>query len=113
MLPLNLDGPDEITISPHPNMQDNGMVTVRDGMVTVREGETFGPYQCLVDCHPPCNVTWTFINSSGQMDVISLNGNLSQQQINKDIELFQCVATWRNQTQKEKNVTLNVQCELF
>lgn len=87
-------------------MQDNGMVTVR-------EGETFGPYQCLVDCHPPCNVTWTYMNSTGHLGNISTNGNLSLPQINKDIKLFQCVATWGTETKKEKNITLNVQCELF
>lgn len=106
MLPLNLDGPNEITISPHPNMQDNGMVTVR-------EGGTFGPYECLVDCHPSCDVTWKYINSSGQLNVISPNGNLSQQEINKDIKLFQCVAKWGTQTKKEKSIKLDVQCELL
>ncbi|XP_052722312.1 hemicentin-1-like [Crassostrea angulata] len=99
-----LYGPDKITITPHPNtsMQDNGMVTVR-------EGETFGPYQCLVDCHPPCNVTWTYMNSTGHLHVISPNRSLSFEQINKDIKLFQCVATWGTETKKEKNITLNVQ----
>ncbi|XP_052715016.1 uncharacterized protein LOC128188166 [Crassostrea angulata] len=100
----SLYGPDKITITPHPNtsMQDNGMVTIR-------EGETFGPYQCLVDCHPPCNVTWTYMNSTGHLEVISKNGNLSLPQINKDIKLFKCVATWGTETKKEKNITLNVQ----
>lgn len=108
LLPFILDGPDKITITPHPNtsMQDNGMVTVR-------EGETFGPYQCLVDCHPPCNVTWTYMNSTGHLHVISPKRSLSPKQINKDIKLFQCVATWGTETKKEKNITLNVQCELF
>lgn len=50
---LSVDGPLKIILTPQPKLN-------RFYTLTIREGQTIGPYQCKVDCNPPCNKTWKY-----------------------------------------------------
>lgn len=100
------DGPDEITFEPNPSIQKNQLITVR-------EGETIGPYQCIVDCNPPCNITWEKIDENGYRQSISQSRNMLQQHVNRKIKSYICVAEWKSQHKKEKEITLDVKCKLI
>lgn len=100
------DGPDEITFEPNPSIQKNQLINVR-------EGETIGPYQCIVDCNPPCNITWEKIDENGYRQSISQSRNMLQQHVNRKIKSYICAAEWKSQHKKEKEITLDVKCKLI
>lgn len=100
------DGPDEITFEPNPSIQKNQLFTVR-------EGETIGPYQCIVDCNPPCNITWEYMDANGYRQSIPQRRIMLQQHANRKIKSYFCVAEWKSQPIKEKEITLYVKCKLL
>lgn len=60
---LVVDKPDKVLINPMP--------TVDNGKLTVKEGETIGPYNCLADCNPPCEVKWGYKDTAGKIQDVS------------------------------------------
>nr|XP_011418983.2 uncharacterized protein LOC105322142 [Crassostrea gigas] len=97
-----LYGPLKIILTPQPKLN-------RFYTLTIREGQTIGPYQCKVDCNPPCNKTWKYKDSSGSISVISKEGILEQQRLNRNISVLLCEAKWGNDTVIDKSITLDVQ----
>uniref|UniRef100_K1QH33 Uncharacterized protein n=1 Tax=Magallana gigas TaxID=29159 RepID=K1QH33_MAGGI len=69
---MDHNGPDRPKITPEPVLNVNGKLTVR-------EGETIGPFVCIADCNPPCNITWRVQGSDGFSDACSEMGTLLQQ----------------------------------
>lgn len=80
-------------------------------MVIEKEGAIVGPYRCIVDCNPPCEVAWERMLSSGQIDVISNKSDMPRQRLKKDLTSLICVVKWNSQTPKRKTIKLDVQCK--
>nr|XP_022311460.1 carcinoembryonic antigen-related cell adhesion molecule 6-like [Crassostrea virginica] len=80
--------PDNLTILPEPQLNQNGKLTVK-------EGDTIGPYTCTADCNPPCDITWEYKDSTlgGYFDVAS-TGLLNSQIVNRSIALYRCIAKY-------------------
>lgn len=95
-----LDGPDGIKFD-----------SLQTDLVIEKEGATVGPYQCIVDCNPPCEIAWKRRNSSGHIDVISNKSDMPRQQLKKDMTSLICEVKWNSQTPKQKTIKLNVQCK--
>ena len=55
---FTVDGPDTLRINPSVN---------KDSELSIKEGEALGPYDCYADCNPPCDVTWQYTDSSGNV----------------------------------------------
>nr|XP_022307478.1 uncharacterized protein LOC111113474 [Crassostrea virginica] len=80
--------PDKLAILPQPLLNSNDKLTVK-------EGESIGPYNCTVDCNPPCDITWEYKDStSGFFDVAS-TGSLDSHTVNRSIALYRCIAKYR------------------
>lgn len=101
---LSLDGPEKLILTPQPTLN-------RFNTLTIKEGATIGPYQCKVDCNPPCDTTWKYKDSAGSIHVLSKEGMLEQQRLKRNVSLFLCEARWRNDTVMNKSITLDVQCK--
>uniref|UniRef100_K1R8Y2 Ig-like domain-containing protein n=1 Tax=Magallana gigas TaxID=29159 RepID=K1R8Y2_MAGGI len=86
---MDEDGPDRIKITPEPVLNVNGNLTVR-------EGETIGPFVCTADCNPPCNISWKVKDPDGFSDALSEMRTLMQQAVQRNIQLFGCIAHWKD-----------------
>lgn len=91
---------------PNPSIQKKQLITIRDG-------EAIGPYQCIVDCNPPCNITWEYMDTNGYRRSIPQSRNMLQQHVNRKIKSFFCVAEWKSQPIKEKKIIIDVKCKLI
>eukprot|EP00105_Crassostrea_gigas_P018957 XP_011437252.1 PREDICTED: uncharacterized protein LOC105335170 isoform X2 [Crassostrea gigas] len=96
-----LYGPDRIKITPEPVLNVNGNLTVR-------EGETIGPFVCTADCNPPCNISWKVKDPDGFSDALSEMRTLMQQAVQRNIQLFGCIAHWKDKM-FQKSIQLDVQ----
>lgn len=97
-----LYGPDRITITPEPILNINDKLTVR-------EGETIGPFVCTADCNPPCIITWRVKKDPDRFSNASSNmGTLLQQAVQRNMQLFRCIADRGDKTLKQ-SIQLDVQ----
>lgn len=53
---------------------------MHDNVVDINEGDVFGPYNCSVDCNPPCVVSWAFLNSNESVSIKTQGGICSHKQ---------------------------------
>ncbi|XP_052696277.1 uncharacterized protein LOC128174891 [Crassostrea angulata] len=93
-----LYGPDGITFD-----------TLQTDTVIGKECAKVGPYRCIVDCNPSCEITWKRTHLSGQIDVISNKSHLPRQQLKKDMTSLICEVKWNYQTPIQKTIRLDVQ----
>lgn len=100
-----LDGPDEIRFEPNPDIK-------KKQLIIIREGETIGPYQCIADCNPPCNITWKYMDANGNFYFLPQGRKMSKQHVNRTIKSYHCVAEWESQLGKERDFALDVKCKL-
>uniref|UniRef100_A0A8W8P7P3 Ig-like domain-containing protein n=1 Tax=Magallana gigas TaxID=29159 RepID=A0A8W8P7P3_MAGGI len=100
-----LYGPDRPKITPEPVLNVNGKLTVR-------EWETIGPFVCIADCNPPCNITWRVQGSDGFSDARSEMGTLLQQAVQRNMLSSRCKADRGDKTSKQ-SIQLDVQCKYF
>nr|XP_022304465.1 uncharacterized protein LOC111111660 [Crassostrea virginica] len=94
--------PDNISIEPEP--------ILTNGKLTVKEGNTIGPYDCSVDCNPPCQINWKYKNTNGTLHDASSNGHeLSIESVNRSISLLCCVAIYKHNDSERRNIELDIQ----
>lgn len=96
-----LYGPEKLILTPQPTLN-------RFNTLTIKEGATIGPYQCKVDCNPPCDTTWKYKDSTGSIHTLPKEIMLLQQ-VTRNISLFLCEAKWGTDTVINKSITLKVQ----
>uniref|UniRef100_A0A8W8P3S2 Uncharacterized protein n=1 Tax=Magallana gigas TaxID=29159 RepID=A0A8W8P3S2_MAGGI len=96
-----LYGPEKVNITPKPSLNKNDQIEVRDG-------DFVGPFNCSADCNPYCNITWQMKNSTGFYEVLSENGALFHQ-VERNMEMFCCVAKWVHDTTTNEIIKLDVQ----
>lgn len=99
------DGPDRIIITPEPVLNVNGNLTVR-------EGDAIGPFFCTADCNPQCNITWKEKDPDGFSDALSEMRTLMQQVVQRNMQLFRCIANWKDKM-FQQSIQLDVQCKYF
>lgn len=80
-------------------------------VVVINEGDVFGPYNCSVDCNPPCVVSWTFLNSTGFVSVKTEGGYLPPQRVNSNLTSVKCTAVWQTNITKEDVFHLDIKCK--
>lgn len=97
------DGPDKLTITPEPILNNNGQLKVR-------EGDTIGPFVCSADCNPPCNITWRVKYSDGFSDVPTEMGTVLQQAVQRNTLLFLCMSNWEKRI-LQQGIQLDAQCK--
>lgn len=97
------DGPDKLTITPEPILNNNGQLKVR-------KGDTIGPFVCSADCNPPCNITWRVKYSDGFSDVPTEMGTVLQQAVQRNTLLFLCISNWEKRI-LQQGIQLDVQCK--
>lgn len=102
MLYLLTNGPEKLTLTPKPKLDENDKFTVL-------EGDIVGPILCSADCNPPCNVTWKYKDSNGQRDALSQKGILLLRNVNRSNTQVTCLSRWKNVSMK-KDISLDVQC---
>lgn len=84
---------------------------MHDNVVVINEGDIFGPYNCSVDCNPPCVVSWAFLNSNESVSIETQGGDLQPQTVNRNLTLVKCAAKWGTNIFKENGFRLNIQCK--
>nr|XP_022310800.1 uncharacterized protein LOC111116098 isoform X3 [Crassostrea virginica] len=97
-----LYGPDTLRINPSVN---------EDSELSIKEGEALGPYDCYADCTPPCDVTWQYTDSYGNVHQVIFSKKTAKLNIivNRTIILLSCVGTYKTSMTLEQNISLNVQ----
>ncbi|XP_061185144.1 uncharacterized protein LOC133193191 [Saccostrea echinata] len=102
-----LYGPEDINISP----------AVPSGEIYLHDGATFGPYNCTVDCNPPCRVQWMVKRSYGNFSYFANASSLEytlatipgQRVYRGNATLFLCVAYGSAFKNKSKSIKLDIQ----
>lgn len=74
----------------------------------INEGDVFGPYNCSVDCNPPCVVSW---DSNKSLGIKTQGGYLQPQIVNRNLTLVKCAAKWGTNISKEIVFRLNIHCK--
>lgn len=98
-----LDGPDEIKFEPNSDIPN-------EKLITLKEGESIGPYQCIADCNPPCNMTWKYMDTNGKFSFLTKGRTMSKQYVNRNIKSYHCVAEWKFHHEKKRGFALDVKC---
>uniref|UniRef100_A0A8W8MYY8 Ig-like domain-containing protein n=1 Tax=Magallana gigas TaxID=29159 RepID=A0A8W8MYY8_MAGGI len=106
---LTSDKSDGVQINPLYGPDGIKFDTLQTDSVIGKEGTNVGPYRCIVDCNPSCEITWKRTHSSGQIDLISNKSHLPRQQLKKDMTSLICEVKWNSQTPIRKIIRLDVQ----
>lgn len=77
----------------------------------INEVDVFGPYNCSVDCNPPCIVSWAFLDSNESVGIKTQGGYLQPQIVNRNLTLVKCAAKWGTNISKENVFRLNIKCK--
>lgn len=83
----------------------------KEKIITIREGESIGPYQCIADCNPPCNMTWKYMDTDGKFSFLPKGRNTLKQYVKRNIKSYHCVAERKSQPKKERDLALDVKCK--
>ena len=101
---FTVNGPDTLRIRP----SGSG-----DSELSIKEGEALGPFDCYADCNPPCDVTWQYTDSYGNVHRVNFSKKTARLNIivNRTIILLSCVGTYKTSMTLEQNMSLKVQCK--
>ncbi|XP_062593256.1 uncharacterized protein LOC134254741 [Saccostrea cucullata] len=107
---------DRLQINPlyGPDLEDMNISPPISDNITLHENDIFGPYVCAVDCNPPCNVQWKYMESLGKYISITTKGQTSkllpELQVRRSKHgLFQCVAEGLDDKVETITIKLDIQ----